>query len=55
VLDLGCGTGIPNSKILIDEGMTVYGIDASPTMVRLSNRIFQIALFCAKQQRNLHF
>jgi SAM-dependent methyltransferase len=34
VLDLGCGTGIPISKILMDEGMRVYGIDASPTMVK---------------------
>ena len=35
VLDLGCGTGIPISKMLIDEGMTVYGVDASPTMVKV--------------------
>jgi 2-polyprenyl-3-methyl-5-hydroxy-6-metoxy-1,4-benzoquinol methylase len=33
VLDLGCGTGIPISKVMVDEGLTVYGIDASPTMV----------------------
>jgi SAM-dependent methyltransferase len=33
VLDLGCGTGIPVSKILIEAGMKVYGIDASPSMV----------------------
>lgn len=32
VLDLGCGTGIPVSKIMVDEGLTVYGIDASPTL-----------------------
>lgn len=34
VLDLGCGTGIPISKILMDEGMRVYGIDASSTMIK---------------------
>lgn len=33
VLDLGCGTGIPISKTLVDEGMTVYGIDASPALI----------------------
>lgn len=33
VLDLGCGTGIPISKVLIDEGLTVYGVDGSPTLV----------------------
>lgn len=33
ILDLGCGTGIPIAKALIEEGMRVYGVDASPTMV----------------------
>lgn len=40
LLDLGCGTGIPISKVLIDEGMTVYGIDASPTMVKAFQQNF---------------
>ena len=40
VLDLGCGTGIPVSKILMDHGMTVYGIDASPTMVKTFHENF---------------
>ena len=33
VLDLGCGTGLPITKVLVDAGLKVYGIDASPTMV----------------------
>ncbi|THU38135.1 class I SAM-dependent methyltransferase [Niastella caeni] len=33
ILDLGCGTGIPVTKILLDEGLTVYALDASPTMI----------------------
>lgn len=33
VLDLGCGHGIPISKLLLDEGFSVYGIDASPRMI----------------------
>jgi len=40
VLDLGCGTGIPVSKVLIDEGMTVYGIDASPTLAKAFHQNF---------------
>jgi len=40
VLDLGCGTGIPGSKILIDHGMRVYAIDASPTMVKVFQHNF---------------
>jgi len=33
VLDLGCGTGVPISQVLIERGFHVYGVDASPTMV----------------------
>ena len=33
VLDLGCGTGIPVSKVLMEEKMLVYGIDSSPTLI----------------------
>lgn len=40
VLDLGCGPGNPVSKILVEEGLTVYGIDASPTMVAAFKRNF---------------
>jgi SAM-dependent methyltransferase len=33
VLDLGCGTGVPISQVLIDRGFKVYGVDASPSIV----------------------
>lgn len=33
VLDLGCGTGVPISRALLELGFQVYGVDASPTMV----------------------
>lgn len=33
VLDLGCGHGLPVSAVLAEEGATLYGIDASPTMI----------------------
>jgi SAM-dependent methyltransferase len=33
VLDLGCGNGFPISQALVDEGLTVYGVDASPSMI----------------------
>jgi cyclopropane fatty-acyl-phospholipid synthase-like methyltransferase len=33
VLDLGCGTGLPITHVLVEEKLTVYGIDASPTLV----------------------
>jgi len=32
VLDLGCGSGVPRSEVLINEGFAVYGVDASPSL-----------------------
>ncbi len=33
VLDLGCGHGVPVSDVLIEAGLDVSGIDASPAMI----------------------
>jgi 2-polyprenyl-3-methyl-5-hydroxy-6-metoxy-1,4-benzoquinol methylase len=33
VLDLGCGFGAI-SQVLLEDGFTVYGVDASPSMIR---------------------
>lgn len=43
VLDLGCGDGIPISKVLIDEALDTYGVDASPSMVAAFRRHFPAA------------
>lgn len=40
VLDVGCGAGIPISRALVDEGLIVYGIDASPSMVQIFKQNF---------------
>ncbi|MCE6988624.1 bifunctional 2-polyprenyl-6-hydroxyphenol methylase/3-demethylubiquinol 3-O-methyltransferase UbiG [Dyadobacter sp. CY323] len=40
VLDVGCGAGDPISRALIDEGLIVYGIDASPSMVQIFKQNF---------------
>lgn len=40
VLDIGCGTGLPLTKILIDEGKDVWGIDASPSLVKTFQKNF---------------
>jgi 2-polyprenyl-3-methyl-5-hydroxy-6-metoxy-1,4-benzoquinol methylase len=40
VLELGCGTGIPVSKILAGHGMQVHAIDASPSMVQAFTQNF---------------
>ncbi len=33
VLDLGCGTGVPVSQVLIERGFHLYGVDAAPSMI----------------------
>nr|OQO10335.1 hypothetical protein B0A51_18303 [Rachicladosporium sp. CCFEE 5018] len=36
VLDIGCGTGVPVSKMLADAGLDVVGTDVAPKMVELA-------------------
>lgn len=33
ILDLGCGHGVPVAETLIEEGFTVYGVDASAKLI----------------------
>jgi 2-polyprenyl-3-methyl-5-hydroxy-6-metoxy-1,4-benzoquinol methylase len=40
VLDVGCGSGFPVSSTLAEEGLTVFGIDASPTLASMFARRF---------------
>ena len=56
VLDLGCGTGIPVSNVLIDEGMTVYGVDASPTLANAFRQNFpHMPVACEAVEDSLFF
>jgi SAM-dependent methyltransferase len=36
VLDVGCGTGLPTARQLVDAGAAVIGIDISPVMLSLA-------------------
>lgn len=38
VLDLGCGTGLPTARQLIDAGVSVVGVDESAVMLELAER-----------------
>lgn len=40
VLDLGCGSGVPIAKALIEAGFAVLGVDASPTLAAAFHRRF---------------
>lgn len=33
VIDLGCGSGLPITRVLVGEGLNVYAIDAAPSLV----------------------
>jgi len=44
ILDLGCGHGVPISQTLIEEGFTVFGVDASRTLVEAFRRCFPCAV-----------
>lgn len=40
VLDLGCGSGVPVTEVLLDAGLRVYAVDASPQMISAFARNF---------------
>ena len=43
VLDVGCGNGLPISQALIEAGFSVFGIDASATMIAAFRQQFPTA------------
>ena len=43
VLDLGCAHGVPITQLLIDSGFSVYGVDASATLIAEFRRRFPTA------------
>jgi SAM-dependent methyltransferase len=38
VVDLGCGSGLPITSVLVGEGLNVYGVDASASLVEAFRR-----------------
>jgi 2-polyprenyl-3-methyl-5-hydroxy-6-metoxy-1,4-benzoquinol methylase len=56
VLDVGCGSGLPITKVLVDEGLNVYAIDASPTLVQaFRNNFPDIPVACEAVEDSLFF
>lgn len=56
VLDVGCGTGIPVTKILLDAGLTVYALDASPTMIKIFRQNFpDVPVACEAVEQSTFF
>lgn len=56
ILDLGCGFGVPISQALLEDGFTVYGVDASPTLVaRFRERFPNVQVDCCPVEDSLFF
>jgi cyclopropane fatty-acyl-phospholipid synthase-like methyltransferase len=53
ILDLGCGSGVPIDKYLVDKGFKVTGIDISEKQIELAKRNVLEAVFEVKDMANL--
>src|SRR5690348_13389545 len=53
VLDIGCGTGEPIARYLIDNGCNVTGVDAAPAMVAICAERFPAMTWLAADMRTL--
>ena len=45
VLDLGCGTGLPHARYLVEKGFDVLGVDLSEEMVKVATKNVPEATF----------
>lgn len=54
VLDVGCGTGEPIAKFLINKGYKVTGIDASEKMIQLCKERFPNQKWIVSDMRSLN-
>jgi len=53
---LGCGSGLPITKVLVSEGLNVYGIDASPSLVEaFRNNLPETPVACEAVEESTFF
>ena len=56
VLDLGCGDGTPISEVLVQAGLHLYAVDASPSLIGAFRARFPAAVAeCASVMRSTFF
>jgi len=53
VLDLGCGSGLPTAKQLVDAGIEVVGLDESATMLSLAEEQAPGGRYLHRDLRNI--
>ena len=55
VLDLGCGTGLPHDRNLVEDGFRVVGVDLSGEMVKVATRNVPEAMFHRKSMDQIEY
>ena len=56
VVDMGCGTGFPVTKILTEVGLQVYAVDAAANMVALVRQHFpEVTVACEAVEESVFF
>jgi SAM-dependent methyltransferase len=56
ILDLGCGSGVPISRALIEDGYSLFGVDASPTLAgEFSRRFPRASVACEPVETSSFF
>jgi SAM-dependent methyltransferase len=56
VIDIGCGSGVPITEALIDEGFDVFAIDAAPNLIAaFRDRFPKVPSVCEPAQESEFF
>ena len=56
ILDLGCGSGVPISEALLEEGFAIYAVDASETLIaKFRERFPGVPVECSSVEKSLFF
>ncbi|MGU3314823.1 class I SAM-dependent methyltransferase [Sphingomonas sp. M6A6_1c] len=56
ILDIGCGSGVPIARALVEDGYSVWGIDTSPSLIAAYRRHFpDMPAACEPAQRSAFF
>ena len=56
VIDVGCGSGLPLTKVLVSEGLNVCAIDAAPSLVEaFRHNLPETPVACESVEDSLFF
>lgn len=55
ILDVGCGTGVPTAKMLIEAGFEVLGIDISTEMLKIAEQNVPLGKFQLMDMAEIDF